>query len=568
MQCGHAACSFWVCVWSAPIPSGVARYRAITDAGASFRFELTDSNLNNTPDRCEVVPTYDADGNLLSDDRFTYTWDAENRLVRVEENEPDPSVPFTLGRRRVTYTYDFMGRRVRSLYERENILSIMGQPPTPPWLTDSDTRYVYDGWNVVLELDGANSNAVAKQYTWGLDLSGTLQGAGGVGGLLACKDHKGSGTGDDVQYVYAYDANGNVMALTDSSYDSGTSSYPGTELARYDYDPYGNVVSSTGAEASNNLYRFSSKPQSGLTGLYYYGYRWYSAEWGRFISRDPIEERGGVNLYGFVNNNSIMSADHLGLWKIYSFVAGFPGVHEELTELAAYDISCLDSLSDKCRNELLEGLREGVRFPDVPDGPLDVGILESDGVKIAVFIGSPLVLFLNFPTESSLTYRSHRGDLQWWHAMYYDEKTPSQLRNKIIGRAFRLAQKSGETEDCREKGFLLGQVLHTIQDAFSRAHVERNELGEVIWFMSYNDQDSHKHGEADKETGTWQYNKARLLSRNYLEQVLCGECSDEALNDWIRQVFENQVLRFADEDQDNVGLGGPGEGFEIEDESP
>jgi len=295
-------------------PGGGTQYQTYTDAGASFRFELTDSNLNNTPDRCEVVPTYDADGNLLSDDRFTYTWDAENRLVRVEENEPDASVPFTLGRRRVTYTYDFMGRRVRSLYERENILSIMGQPPTPPWLTDSDTRYVYDGWNVVLELDGANSNAIAKKFTWDTDLSGRLQNAGGVGGLLACLDRKDPTDGnDDVQYVYAYDANGNVMALTDSSYDSGTSSYPGTELARYDYDPYGNVVSSTGTEASNNLYRFSTKPQSGLTGLYYYGYRWYSAEWGRFINRDPIGEEGGANLFAIVTNSPINLIDVLGL---------------------------------------------------------------------------------------------------------------------------------------------------------------------------------------------------------------------------------------------------------------
>jgi len=182
---------------------GHSASQSVPYAGASFRFELTDSNLNNTPDRCGVVPTYDADGNLLSDDRFAYTWDAENRLVRVEEIEADTSGVMQ-GRKRVTYTYDYMGRRVRSLYEQENILSFMGQPPTPPWLTDSDTRYVYDGWNVVLELDGANSNAVAKQYTWGLDLSGALQGAGGVGGLLACKDHKGAGTTDDVQYVFRF----------------------------------------------------------------------------------------------------------------------------------------------------------------------------------------------------------------------------------------------------------------------------------------------------------------------------------------------------------------------------
>ena len=45
-------------------------------------------------------------------------------------------------------------------------------------------RFVYDGWNVVLVLDGSSN--LKRKYTWGLDLSGTLQGAGGIGGLLAC----------------------------------------------------------------------------------------------------------------------------------------------------------------------------------------------------------------------------------------------------------------------------------------------------------------------------------------------------------------------------------------------
>jgi hypothetical protein len=44
----------------------------------------------------------------------------------------------------------------------------------------------------------------------------------------------------------------------------------------------------------------------------YYGYRFYDPETGRWPSRDPIGERGGVNLYGFVGNNSIYGIDYLG----------------------------------------------------------------------------------------------------------------------------------------------------------------------------------------------------------------------------------------------------------------
>jgi len=47
--------------------------------------------------------------------------------------------------------------------------------------------------------------------------------------------------------------------------------------------------------------------------LYYYGYRYYSSELGRWISRDPIGERGGLNLFGFVGNSPIVATDLLGL---------------------------------------------------------------------------------------------------------------------------------------------------------------------------------------------------------------------------------------------------------------
>jgi RHS repeat-associated protein len=59
-------------------------------------------------------------------------------------------------------------------------------------------------------------------------------------------------------------------------------------------------------------YRFSTKPRDHATGLYYYGYRWYDPYTGRWINRDPIEESGGVNLYGFVGNSPQFYVDVLG----------------------------------------------------------------------------------------------------------------------------------------------------------------------------------------------------------------------------------------------------------------
>ena len=68
----------------------------------------------------------------------------------------------------------YLNRRVR-----KQVFNWVGTPGD--WLLIRDRLFVYDGWNVVLELNGLDHNAVDAKYTWGLDLSGSLQGAGGLG---------------------------------------------------------------------------------------------------------------------------------------------------------------------------------------------------------------------------------------------------------------------------------------------------------------------------------------------------------------------------------------------------
>jgi RHS repeat-associated protein len=79
--------------------------------------------------------------------------------------------------------------------------------------------------------------------------------------------------------------------------------------ASYRYDPYGNTISSSGGLASANVYRFSSKEIHVNSGLYYYGYRFYAPNLQRWLNRDPIDENGGINLYGFVLNGPIATID-------------------------------------------------------------------------------------------------------------------------------------------------------------------------------------------------------------------------------------------------------------------
>jgi RHS repeat-associated protein len=135
------------------------------------------------------------------------------------------------------------------------------------------------------------------EAVWGADLSGTAQGAGGVGGLLL-RESSANGAS-----YYHYDGNGNVTALTSTT---------GTVQAAYTYGPFGETLRAAGPLAQANPWRFSTKYQDDETGLLYYGYRFYNPTDGRWPSRDPIEEDGGVNLYALVSNYPIGRIDVLG----------------------------------------------------------------------------------------------------------------------------------------------------------------------------------------------------------------------------------------------------------------
>lgn len=153
---------------------------------------------------------------------------------------------------------------------------------------------------------GLAGASVVRTQVWGQDLSGTMQGAGGVGGLLAVR-HGGQ------TYVPLMDGNGNVMGLQGLG-----GAKDGQTVARYDYDAFGNRITNTAPELGEdvNPFGFSTKFTDEETGLVYYGYRYYSSEMGRWLNRDPIGERGGINLYGMVNNEPVNRWDYLGLADI------------------------------------------------------------------------------------------------------------------------------------------------------------------------------------------------------------------------------------------------------------
>jgi len=249
-----------------------------TTFGVNVKNELT-SGPNGT---C----SYDYNGNLSSESSGpvrTFTYDDENQLT---------AVVWGTGSYRTEFTYDGRGRMRKRL---EKYYS-GGQ-----WTATSTNYYVYDGMRVIQERNNLNTPSVG--YTRGNDLSGSLEGAGGIGGLLGRSDTY-SGGSFTRHHGYHADGNGNVTALVDSAQASAAS---------YRYNPYGGLLGSSGGMAGANVYRFSSKEWFQSLGLYYYGYRFYDPNLQRWLNRDPLGEKGGINLYGFLDNKPLISVDPFGL---------------------------------------------------------------------------------------------------------------------------------------------------------------------------------------------------------------------------------------------------------------
>jgi RHS repeat-associated protein len=146
-----------------------------------------------------------------------------------------------------------------------------------------------------------------------------------VGGLLKVTDYVGGTT----HHFVAYDGNGNVAALADGS--------SGALTARYEYGPFGEGIRITGPGttpmAEKNPFRFSTKYTDDQSGILYYGYRYLNPSTGRWLSRDPLEEKGGKNLYEFALNNPSGHWDPDG--RVVSRARGDKECEDACNEVAA-----------------------------------------------------------------------------------------------------------------------------------------------------------------------------------------------------------------------------------------
>ncbi len=241
------------------------------------------NQYSSISDGTSITPTYDEDGSLAYDGyKWHHTWNAESRLISSSNDVTGVYI---------TYDYDYNNRRISKTTLAPNPYSSL------------TSKYIWDGFNIAAEIiiDHVTPSTNISYYTWGIDLSGTLQGAGGVGGLLS--DTKVDANGINT-FCSLSDANGNISEYVDDT---------GAVQAHYEYSATGEEVYSSGAMKDDFTHRFSTKPFDEETGLVVYQRRYYNSKMGRWLSRDPIEEAGGLNIYGIAGNDLINKWDYLGL---------------------------------------------------------------------------------------------------------------------------------------------------------------------------------------------------------------------------------------------------------------
>jgi RHS repeat-associated protein len=189
---------------------------------------------------------------------------------------------------------------------------------------------------------------------------------------------------DEWMGIYTYDGNGNITAWIDAA---------GTVVATQRYDAFGNIIQQTGTPPSN--YGFSTKPQEKVTGLLYYGLRYYEPITGRWPNRDPIGEDGGMNMYGFVSNDGVGKWDYLGniiisdegeeyRKKVKESLEKITGAklkwepHTTKTECKDIDENKLwilvEENTGKGEGKLYNDLMEGINAPEKNNGAADKGV--------------------------------------------------------------------------------------------------------------------------------------------------------------------------------------------------
>lgn len=286
------------------------------------------NQLNQATSQDGGSRTHDLNGNVLMDQASTYTWDGLDRLVR---------------------------RAART------------SPSVSTWR--------YDGWNRRAEL---TENGVTRRYRWcGDEICAVMDTTNKVR-VLQHGDRGEVNAGRAL--VYGEDHLGNVRHVY-----SGTT---GKWLAGIDYDSHGRakdikcvLVADCQLPTNGGLSKgYAGLYWHGLSGLYLATYRAYDPRAIRWLSRDPIEEAGGDNLYAYVGGNPISESDPQGLAAIAlpaipllpALCWADPVCQKKMREIAESAYNSCKSAADRMFSEEVDGAgassSSGDKNPSTPTG--------------------------------------------------------------------------------------------------------------------------------------------------------------------------------------------------------
>jgi RHS repeat-associated protein len=250
----------------------------------------------------------DVAGEIASDSRYVYQFDGNWRLVSLTSTSAELAF-------RLTFGYYADGRRAWKKVEHWR---------DGGWVLQRRHQFTWDRWVLVREtVDDytvAPVTRALRTYVWALDLAGRTSGkpgqaAGGIDGLVAVSVVSNGVTS---LYLPIMDHQGTVRHVVDAA--------TGRIVADFDYTPYGELVAESGDPTAIAAvpFRFQTKYYDRESGLLYFGHRYYAPSTGKWLTRDPLGEKGGLNLTQAFGGDPVNGVDARGLES--EWFPGTPGV--------------------------------------------------------------------------------------------------------------------------------------------------------------------------------------------------------------------------------------------------